>query len=392
MHRIDTHHHMIPPDYRKALRRAGIDEAGQRAVPDWSPEGSLQAMADLDVAAAILSVSTPGTTFLPNPADASALARDLNDYGAEVVASAPERFGFFATIPLPHIDESVAETSRALDVLKADGVVLLANNDGTYLGEDGQDNLWAALDERAALVFIHPGDLPGPAVSGVAPWAADFLLDTTRAAYLLVRNGIRRRYSNIRFILSHAGGFVPYASHRMALAIMADTGRSPADSLDDFASFYFDTALSSSAAALPTLLAFARAGPRHVRVRLSVRARGRGQALRRGAGDLPRAGRHRARCHRAHQRAHVVPAIRRDPFAPARVASGHRAPHSESVGDARGRPTDQHRLTRSDCRRQNAASGRRMISSSRFSMMPRSPLMFGSMLAAKNTAVAILPW
>ena len=95
---------------------------------------------------------------------------------------------------------------------------------------------------------------------GVPPLAADFLLDTTRAAYLLVRNGIRARYPNIKFILSHAGGFVPYASHRMALAITGDTGRSPADSLDDFAGFYFDTALSSSAAALPTLLTFAQPG------------------------------------------------------------------------------------------------------------------------------------
>ena len=50
----------------------------------------------------------------------------------------------------------------------------------------------------------------------IPPLAADFLLDTTRAAYLLVRNGIRRRYPNIRFILGHAGGFAPYASHRMA--------------------------------------------------------------------------------------------------------------------------------------------------------------------------------
>src|ERR1700730_17767435 len=260
MPRIDTHHHMIAPDYRKALRQAGIDEAGGRALPDWSPQGSLQTMAELDIATAIVSVSTPGTTFLPNPADACAPARNLNDYGADLVASAPERFGFFATVPMPHIDESVAETVRALDDLTADGVVLLANNDGTYLGQDGQDHLWAALDERSAVVFIHPADLPGPAVPGIAPFAADFLLDTTRAAYLLVCNGIRRKYPNIRFILSHAGGFVPYASHRMALAIMAETGASPADSLDDFSSFYFDTALSSSAAALPTLLAFAKPG------------------------------------------------------------------------------------------------------------------------------------
>jgi 6-methylsalicylate decarboxylase len=260
MLRIDTHNHIIPPDYREMLRRAGIDEAGGRALPDWSADAALQTMADLGVATAILSVSTPGTTFRPAASDASALARDLNDYTADLVSAQPDRFGFFATIPMPHINEAVAETVRALDELRADGVVVLANNEGTYLGQDGQDALWSVLDARSAVVFVHPADLPGPTVPGVAPFAADFLLDTTRAAYLLVRNGIRRKYPNIKFILSHAGGFVPYASHRMAVAIMAETGASPADTLDDFSSFYFDTALSSSAAALPTLLAFAKPG------------------------------------------------------------------------------------------------------------------------------------
>ncbi len=132
--------------------------------------------------------------------------------------------------------------------------------------------MFAALDARSAVVFIHPADLPGPEVPGVLPFAADFLLDTTRAAYLLVRNGIRQRYPNIPFILSHAGGFVPYASHRMAVAILSDTGRSPADSLDDFAGFYFDTALSSSAAALPSLLAFRQTRAHHLWIGLAVRA------------------------------------------------------------------------------------------------------------------------
>jgi len=260
MPRIDTHVHLIPPEYRKALVKADIEEAGGRALPDWSPESALQAMAELDVATAILSVSTPGTTFLPKAADAAALARDLNDYTAELVASRPEQFGFFATVPTPHLEASVAEAVRALDELRADGVVLLANSAGTYLGQEGQDDLFAALEARSAVVFVHPAELPGPAVRGAPPFAADFLLDTTRTAFLLVRNGFVRKYPNIAFILSHGGGFVPYASHRMAVAIMGDTGRSPADSLDDFASFYFDTALTSSAAALPILLAFARPG------------------------------------------------------------------------------------------------------------------------------------
>ena len=260
MSRIDTHHHVIPPNYRKALHAAGLDEAGGRAFPEWSPEASLQTMGELDIVTAILSVSTPGTAFLPTAADAAALARDLNDYTAGVVVSHPGRFGFFATTPMPHAEESVTEVVRALDDLNADGVVLLANNAGSYLGQDGQDELWRELDTRSAVVFVHPAELPGPGVAGIPAFAADFLLDTTRAAYLLVRNGIRRRYPNIRFILSHAGGFVPYASHRMAVTIMGDTGRSPADILDDFRGFYFDTALSSSAAALPTLLAFAQPG------------------------------------------------------------------------------------------------------------------------------------
>ena len=259
-HRIDVHQHLVPAFYRDLLAKAGIGEAGGRALPEWSPEGALELMDLLGTATAILSVSTPGTGFLGDPGEAADLARRLNDFSASVTADHPGRFGYFATLPMPDAAASAAEAARALDELHADGVTLLANNQGTYLGVTGQDPLWRTLNERRAVVFVHPAELPAPAVEGIPPFATDFLLDTTRAAYLLVRNGIVRQYPEIRFILSHAGGFVPYASHRMAVAIAGDTGRSPLDVLDDFRGFYFDTALSSSPAALPTLLAFARPG------------------------------------------------------------------------------------------------------------------------------------
>ncbi|MFE2296681.1 amidohydrolase family protein [Streptomyces sp. NPDC059445] len=258
--RIDVHQHIVPTFYRDALTKAGIAEAGGRALPDWSAASALELMDVLDTRAAILSVSTPGTGFLTDPAEATALAQRLNDHCATVSADHPGRFGFFATLPMPDTAASATEAARALDTLGADGVTLLANNRGTYLGANGQEPLWRALDERDAVVFVHPAELPAPPVEGIPPFAADFLLDTTRAAYLLVRNGIVRQYPRIRFILSHAGGFVPYSSHRMAVTIANDTGRSPLDVLDDFRSFSFDTALSSSPAALPTLLAFARPG------------------------------------------------------------------------------------------------------------------------------------
>ncbi|MEU6447750.1 MULTISPECIES: amidohydrolase family protein [Streptomyces] len=258
--RIDVHQHVVPNFYRDELAKAGIADAGGRALPGWSPESALELMDLLGTTTSIVSVSTPGTGFLTETAEAADLARRLNDHSAALVRDHPGRFGFFATLPMPDTDASATEAARALDDLRADGVTLLANNRGTYLGVEGQDALWQTLNDRGAVVFVHPAELPAPPVDGIPAFAADFLLDTTRAAYLLVRNGIPRRYPNVRFILSHAGGFVPYSSHRMALTIANDTARSPLDVLDDFRSFYFDTALSSSPAALPTLLAFARPG------------------------------------------------------------------------------------------------------------------------------------
>ncbi|WP_278265246.1 amidohydrolase family protein [Nocardia sp. AG03] len=258
--RIDVHQHMIPPVYRDALRRHGITAPGGRELPDWSPDSALRLMTTAGICSAILSVSTPGTTFLTDPAEATALAQALNDHSAEIAAAHPGQLGFMTTVPMPDARASALEAERALDTLGADGVVLLGNAAGHYLGSEGQDDLFRVLDERAAVVLIHPADLPGEPVSGVLPFAADFLLDTTRAAYLLVRNGIRRKYPNIKFVLSHGGGFVPYAAHRLALTIFSETGVSPADLIDEFAGFYFDTALSSSASALPSLLSFARPG------------------------------------------------------------------------------------------------------------------------------------
>ena len=260
MLRIDTHHHVIPADYRKALQKAGLGEAGGRAVPDWSVDASLQAMAELNVGTAILSVSTPGTAFLPNPTDAAALARDVNDYAATLTAAQPDRFGLFATVPMPHIDIAVAGAVRALDELNADGVVLLANNAGAYLGEDGQDGA-VRRPQRSLGSGLHPPRrAAGP----------------DRARRATVRGRLPARHHPGRLLAGAQRHSRPLPEHPVhseprrgfRAVCQSPDGRGHhrrhrprwADVLDDFASFYFDTALSSSAAALPTLLAFAKPG------------------------------------------------------------------------------------------------------------------------------------
>ena len=254
--RIDTHQHLLPPPFLAALDRHGM---GAWAPQAWSEDGALAMMDRHGIATGILSLSTPGP-HLGDDAEARDLATAVNEIQADLVRRRPDRFGMFACVPLPDVDGAIAAVAHAYDALDTDGVVLLANNRGLYVGDPAFDPLMAELDRRAAVVFIHPGPLPGAPVKGIHPSLADFLLDTTRAAINLVRNGIPRRFPRLRIILSHAGGFLPFAAHRIAnLSGVIDRETDAAAMLGDLSAFHFDTALSGSPTALPSLLAFAGA-------------------------------------------------------------------------------------------------------------------------------------
>jgi len=257
--RIDVHHHVVPPLYARWLRELGL-AAGGLPVPDWSGEASLELMDERGVEAAVLSVSTPGVHLTDN-AEARYRAREVNEFAAKVVSDHPTRFGLFATLTLPDVDGALAELAYAFDTLRADGVVLLANSRGVYLGDPRFDPVFDELNRRGAVVFVHPSTLPGLApLPGVPAFVADFLLDTTRAAIGLARSGTLDRFPDLKVILSHAGGFVPYAAYRIAIA--ASAAGNPLEGMACLKRFYFDTALSSSPTALPSLLAFAE--PDHV--------------------------------------------------------------------------------------------------------------------------------
>ncbi|MFF4705215.1 amidohydrolase family protein [Streptomyces sp. NPDC001288] len=265
--RIDTHHHIVPPQYRDWLLSHG-ETAGGLAIPRWDADTDLAFMDSQGIRTAIVSVSTPGT-HLGDDAEATTWARKVNDYAAEIVKDRPGRYGFFATLTLPDVDGALDEAARALDELGADGIVLLANHRGVYLGDPAFEPLMAELGRRGSTVFVHPSELPGPLVPGLPPYAADFLLDTTRAAMNLVLSGTTARHPDIRFILSHGGGFLPYAAHRIALALQAHQqvgGVQPVMDhetiLAELRRFYFDTALSANSDTLPTLLTFA--DPTHI--------------------------------------------------------------------------------------------------------------------------------
>lgn len=257
-HRIDVHHHLIPAPMRAQFTAMGTTEVAGRELPEWSPDLSLGVMDRHGIEFALLSVSAPGMHFGDDD-KARVLARACNDASAGIVAESPHRFGFFASLPLPDLDGALDEAARALDELGADGIVLLSSHsDGSYLGDPRFDPLMAELDRRGATVFIHPA-IPTAADHidvSIPLFAMEFTFDTTRAAFNLAYQGTLERYPNIRFILSHAGGTVPYLAARFDLLWFQEpelVERAPKGGTAYLRTMYYDTALSANPHALRSL-------------------------------------------------------------------------------------------------------------------------------------------
>ncbi|MGW4093596.1 amidohydrolase family protein [Nocardia sp. NPDC004750] len=264
-YRIDLHAHFLPPDYRAALLDHGHLTIGGYPTPDWSPEQALAFMDYYGIQAQALSVSDPGVSFLRGK-EANDLARYCNTYAAKLLQTHPKRFGAFAVLPMPDVAASVAEAVYALDELHLDGVVLLSAYAGVYLGDPRFEPLLIALNQRSAYVFVHPAAIPAEAKPKLPlpDFLEEFTFDTTRAATFMMATGTTQRYPNIRFQLAHAGGTLPFLSHRVSVASQTVLGElwpddlprpSVLDTQRQIANFYYDTALSGSAAAMASVLA-----------------------------------------------------------------------------------------------------------------------------------------
>jgi predicted TIM-barrel fold metal-dependent hydrolase len=175
-----------------------------------------------------------------------------------MVSDNPARFGFLAALPMPATEAAVKEAAYALDTLKADGVVLLASAGGKFLGDSDFDELMAELNSRKAVVFVHPNIHPTSErlELNIPGFYLEFLFDTTRAVANLIFTGAVERYPDIRWILAHAGGTVPYVAWRLSLANLdpSTIEKAPRGVLAYLRSFYYETALSPSPYAMPALL------------------------------------------------------------------------------------------------------------------------------------------
>ena len=208
---IDVHSHIITPEFLSSLENEGrlMDEGFP--LPKYNVESHLKWMDEAGVQTSVLTLAAPQ----PTSAD---VVRQTNDAAARIKKEHPGRFRFCAALPLPDVNAAICEAIYALDTLKADGIKLATNVGGQYLGAPELDTLFSVLNERRAVIILHP-HRPEPVnrqVMQQTPLAMqEYLSETTRAVTNMISRNVLARYNNIKVVVPHCGAYLPLAIPRM---------------------------------------------------------------------------------------------------------------------------------------------------------------------------------
>ncbi len=208
---IDVHSHIITPEFVSSLESEGrlMDEGFP--LPKYDIESHLRWMDEVGVQTSVLTLAAP------QPSSAE-VVRQNNEIAARIKRDYPGRFLFCAALPLPDVSKAIREAIYALDTLKADGIKLATNVGGQYLGSPELDTLFSVLNERRAVIILHP-HRPEPVnrqVMQQTPLAMhEYLSETTRAVSNMISRNVLARYNNIKVVVPHCGAYLPLAIPRM---------------------------------------------------------------------------------------------------------------------------------------------------------------------------------
>lgn len=274
---VDVHNHYYPPSYMDAIQRGPsnvkitIDGEGNPLL-HYPGDYNVAVRGHRDIAyraevlerngvdCQVVSLTTPGT-HIEEPKRAAELARMVNDEFAAVVQKYEGRFAAYATLPLNDPKASAKELERAITQLQLPGAMLFSNVNGIALSDDQFAPMYEVANQHGAVLHIHPTAPVG--VEAMRQFwlmpLVGFLFDTTLAAASLVFAGIPERYPDIKWVLGHLGGAIPYLAERLDRGFeafaecRANIPRPPSTYLKKF---YYDT-VNFNADALQLAIKFA---------------------------------------------------------------------------------------------------------------------------------------
>lgn len=256
---MDVHCHNILPEFTQLLEKhdAALEETFP--LPAWNIASHLKFMEVAGIETSVLSMPAPQPYF-GDTEECRLAVRAYNETCARLKADYPSKFLFCASIPLPDVDVAIREAIYALDTLGADGIKLATNSRGQYVGDAVLDPLMEVLNERQAVVILHPHK-PNPVneeIIATTPLAIyEYPAETTRAVINMISRNVPARYPNVKVVVPHCGSFLPLAVPRMRSvhpAMQAKGFMEPVDWEANLRNLYYDLAGGATPEVVKTLL------------------------------------------------------------------------------------------------------------------------------------------
>ena len=233
--RLDIHTHFYTQGFFQKIRESGgefsftTDPAGRTIItyngarffgitpPMTDVSKRLEDMDRVGIDVEVVSLSTPNVFFTDGKGQPE-VAKMMNDAYADLIAKYPKRFKAFASIPMDNPDAALAELHRALNTLKLNGVVLLSNIRGAPLIDPRYKPFFEEANRMKLTIFLHPM-LPVYGSEAFKDYVLGpiigFPMDTTLAVARMCFDGMLKQFPDIKWIVGHAGGAIPYLMERM---------------------------------------------------------------------------------------------------------------------------------------------------------------------------------
>lgn len=234
--RIDIHNHFYPTKFLKQLENVGstvgitietddwgrqiIVQHGNRLVTITPPMNNVnKRIEDMDQSGfdmQILTLSAPSVDIFPVEIGET-LAKVVNDEIARICQEDPDHFMAFATLPFIDPDRTVKELERCIDALGFKGACMGTNINGMGLDDQILYPFYERMADYDLPIHIHPrapADKETYKDYRLVPMIG-FEMELCIAVVRLIMGGVMERFPNLKFIVSHLGGALPYLAERI---------------------------------------------------------------------------------------------------------------------------------------------------------------------------------
>lgn len=237
MPNVDLHSHVIPRAILDAARREParfgisvgerdgkvfLDRHGHRSIEVmqafYDVEAKIESMDRMRLDIAAISVAPPAFFYSLDAEAGLAAARLNNDGIAQMVGKYPNRLRGMATLPMQDPEAAITELERVVKEYEFKAVELGTSVEGQQLAEPKFRKVLKTIEQFGCLLFAHP-------YSCVAKGGMDaynlmilmgYPLDTSIMLAHLMLSGALDDLKNLKLLLPHGGGLLPYQIGRFA--------------------------------------------------------------------------------------------------------------------------------------------------------------------------------